>query len=362
MYESLLNAGLLFLDEEGRVQFREDLQQDFSLHQALSLYLVETIELLDPELGTYPLDLLTLIESVLENPEIILQKQLDVLKTQKMGEMKAAGVEYEERIAELDKMTYPKPNAEFIYGTFNDFAKRHPWVTLENIRPKSIAREMYEGFFSFNDYITEYGLARSEGLLLRYLSDVYRTLTQTVPTSARGELTEELEIYLGALVHATDSSLVDEWERLLDVVVPESLTTAEPDLAPKADHVDITSDERAFTILVRNALFSFLRSLVREDLENAAQLVSGSEPAWNVMRFRTAFNDFWPEHKSIRLDPEARAPKHLRITERNPELWRFEQVICDPEDLNDWALFGTIDIAASRTAGHPVIKLERIGS
>jgi superfamily II RNA helicase len=362
MYEALINAGLLFVDDEGRIQFREDLQQDFSLHQALSLYLVETIEHLDREVETYPLDLISLVESVLENPDIILQKQLDALKTQKMGEMKAAGVEYDERIAELEKMTYPKPNAEFIYDTFNDFAKRHPWVSLENIRPKSIAREMYEGFFSFNDYITEYGLARSEGLLLRYLSDVYRTLTQTVPLNARGELTEELETYLSALVHATDSSLVDEWERLIDAPVPTALDVTEPDLAPKADHVDITSNEKAFTVLVRNSLFSFLRSLVREDFDTALQLVSASEPSWNVMRIRNAFTEFWAEHSAIRLDPEARSPKHLRIVDRGSEYWSFEQVICDPEDHNDWALFGRVDLAASRLAGHPVIKLDRISA
>jgi hypothetical protein len=303
---------------------------------------------------------LTLVEGVLENPDIILQKQLDALKTQKMGEMKAAGVEYEERIAELDKMTYPKPNADFIYATFNDFAKQHPWVSIENIRPKSIAREMYEGFFSFNDYITEYGLSRSEGLLLRYLSDVYRTLTQTVPLCYRGELTEELETYLGALVHATDSSLVDEWERLLNVPVPDALETNETDLSPKADHIDITSDEKAFTVLLRNVLFSFLRALVREDFDTALQLVSASEPTWNVMKFRAAFTDFWPEHSAIRLDPEARSPKFLRIVERTSEEWRFEQVLCDPEEHNDWALFGRVDLAASRVAGHPVLKLDRI--
>ncbi len=295
------------------------------------------------------------ISVAVSNPNIFRQKY-----TCYKHEMKAAGVEYEERIAELEKMTYPKPNAEFIYGTFNEFAKHHPWVSVENIRPKSIAREMFEGFFSFNDYITEYGLARSEGLLLRYLSDVYRTLTQTVPTSARGELTEELEIYLGALVHATDSSLVDEWERLLDVAAPESITVAEADLAPKADHVDITSDERAFTVLIRNVLFSFLRALVREDFDTAIQLVSASSPSWNAMRLRNAFTDFWPEHSAIRLDPEARSPKHLRIVERNSQEWRFEQVICDPEDHNDWALFGVVDLEQSKQSGHPVIKLERI--
>ncbi|MGE5783622.1 MAG: DEAD/DEAH box helicase, partial [Myxococcales bacterium] len=135
MYRSLMDAGLITRNEDGSFSFREDLQHDFSLHQALSLYLIETIDQLDPENGTYPLDLLTLIESVLENPEVILMRQLDALKTRKMGELKAAGVEYEERIAELEKMTYPKPNAEFIYGTFNDFARRHPWVTVENIKP-----------------------------------------------------------------------------------------------------------------------------------------------------------------------------------------------------------------------------------
>lgn len=362
MYRSLVDAGLVTRNEDGSFSFREDLQQDFSLHQSLSLYLIETIEQLDPESGTYPLDLLTLVESVLENPEVILMRQLDMLKTRKMGELKAAGVEYEERIAELEKMTYPKPNAEFVYGTFNDFARRHPWVTVENIKPKSIAREMYEGFYSFNDYVTEYGLTRSEGALLRYLSDVYRTLEQTVPLSARGELTEELETYLGAIVHGTDSSLVDEWERLLATEPPSPVLGTEPSLAPAADRVDITSEERTFTVLVRNQLFSLLRALGREDIETALGLIEASEPPWTTARLRACLTEFQQDHSAILLDPQARSPKHLRIVERSASSWRFEQVICDPEEHNDWALFGQIDLDASREKGHPVIKLDRIGS
>lgn len=362
MYRSLVDAGLVSRDEQGNFCFREDLQRDFSLHQSLSLYMIETIEQLDPESGTYPLDLLTVVESVLENPEVILLRQLDVLKTRKLGELKAAGVEYEERIAELEKMTYPKPNAEFIYGTFNDFARRHPWVTVENIRPKSIAREMYEGFYSFTDYVTEYGLARSEGALLRYLSDVYRTLVQTVPTTARGMLTEELETYLGAIVHGTDSSLVDEWERLLATEPPTQADSIEESAAPSADRVDITSDERTFLVLLRNRLFSLVRALSRQDLESAVGLVEPSEPTWTTARLRACLVEFQQEHSAILLDPKARSPQHLRIVERTDSHWRFEQVLCDPEEHDDWALFGSVDLETSRALGHPAIRLQRIGA
>jgi superfamily II RNA helicase len=362
MYQSLVDAGLISRNADGSFTFREDLQRDFSLYQALSLYLIETVELLDPESGTYPLDLLSLVESVLENPDVILQRQLDALKTQKMGELKAAGVEYEERIAELEKMTYPKPNAEFIYGTFNDFARHHPWVTVENIRPKSVAREMYEGFFSFNDYVTEYGLSRSEGALLRYLSDVYRTLTQTVPVSARGVLTDELETYLGAIVHGTDSSLVDEWERLLSTEPPEALASEEQSAAPAADRVDITSDPRTFTVLLRNRVFSLLRALAREDFEGALSLVDASDPPWTTGRLRERIAEYRQEHGEICLDPKARAPGLLRVVERTEGMWRVEQVISDPEEHNDWALFGVVDLEASRQAGHPVLRLDRISA
>ncbi len=130
---------------------------------------------------TYALDLLTLVESILENPELILRRQLDKLKDRKVAEMKAEGVDYDQRMEELEKLEYPKPLRDFVYGTFNAFADRHPWVGEENIRPKSIAREMFEGFRSFSDYVQEYDLERAEGLLLRHLNSVYKVLSQTVP-------------------------------------------------------------------------------------------------------------------------------------------------------------------------------------
>jgi hypothetical protein len=131
------------------------------------------------------MSLITIVESIVENPVIILRKQLDKLKGEKVAELTMAGIEYEERMAELEKLEYPKPMREFVYETFNRFSEKHPWVGQENIRPKSIVREMYEGFRSFSDYVRDYGLERSEGLLLRHLLAVYKVLRQTVPDGAK---------------------------------------------------------------------------------------------------------------------------------------------------------------------------------
>ena len=192
------------------------LQDDFSMDQALSLYLLDTLPLLDPQAPDYALVLLTLVESILEDPDIILRKQLDKLKDQKMAEMKMEGIEYDQRMEELEKLEYPKPNREFIYSTFNAFADRHPWVGQENIRPKSIAREMFESFRSFSDYIRDYELQRAEGVLLRHLNSVYKVLAQTVPDAAKNDAVREMELYLGTMIRQVDSSLLDEWEKMRD--------------------------------------------------------------------------------------------------------------------------------------------------
>ncbi len=198
------------------VEVSAELQRDFSLNQTLSLYLLEALAVLDRDSPTYALDVLTLVEAIFENPEAVLRKQLDQLKTEKMAELKAAGIEYEERIAELETLEWPKPNRDFIYATFNDFAERHPWVGEENVRPKSIAREMYEGFTAFNDYVRALGLERSEGVLLRYLSQVFKTLEQTVPAAARTDEVLDVMAHLRSLLRDVDSSLIEEWEALSD--------------------------------------------------------------------------------------------------------------------------------------------------
>jgi hypothetical protein len=200
LFRSLIDRGIVGIvprtEQGSRVRVNVELQDDFSMNQQLSLYLLEAIPLLDPESETHALDLLTLVESILENPELILRKQLDKVKGLAVAEMKAQGVDYDERMEKLEKLEYPKPMRDFIYGTFNAFAERHPWVGEENIRPKSIAREMFEGFRSFSDYVQEYDLERAEGLLLRHLSSVYKVLVQTVPDGAKTDAVREIELYL----------------------------------------------------------------------------------------------------------------------------------------------------------------------
>ncbi len=199
-----------------KLRVNVELQEDFSMDQTLSLYLIETLPQLDPESPGYALDLLTLVESILENPDAILRRQLDKVKAEAVAAMKADGMDYEQRMEELDKLEYPKPNRDFIYATFNAFADKHPWVGQENIRPKSIAREMFENFRSFADYIRDYELQRVEGLLLRHLNSVYKVLGQTVPDGAKTEPVQEMELYLRTMIREVDSSLLDEWEKLRD--------------------------------------------------------------------------------------------------------------------------------------------------
>lgn len=365
MYRSLVDAGIVEV-EEGRVRVQVNLQEDFSLHHALSLWLVEALGVLDRESPTYPLDVLTLVESVLEDPEFVLRQQLEVLKRAKLAELKMAGVEYEERVAELEKLEHPKPLRELVYETFNEFARHHPWVRGDDVRPKSIAREMVERFMDFNEYVREYELGRAEGTLLRYLSDAYKTLVQTVPAPAKSAETEDIEVFLRTMVRAVDSSLLDEWEKMRHPSA-EPVVAAEREQPP--GEIDVTSDERAFTVLVRNAMFQLLRTVARKDWSAACELLDnggsagaqGADPnaTWTPERLAAAFAPFYSEHTAVRLDPDARSPSRTRLTKSDGR-WDFVQVVCDPEGDDDWALFGSIDLASSRREGKPILSVRDV--
>ncbi|AKU96691.1 Helicase, C-terminal:DEAD/DEAH box helicase [Labilithrix luteola] len=373
MFKSLRDADILHIEHDydgrRRVVVNADLGEDFSIHHALSLYLIDTLKRLVPSDPAYELDLLTVVESILENPDIILQRQLDKLKGEKVAELKAAGVEYEERMAELEKLEYPKPQAEFIYGTFNAFAALHPWVKAENIRPKSIAREMYEQFMSFSEYVKEYGLERVEGLLLRYLTDVYKALVQTVPKWAKTDAIEDVTTYFGAIVRQVDASLIDEWERLKNPAERIEAPRAGEELEPEGSK-DVTRDRRGFMVLVRNEIFRLVRALARRDWAEAARTVVPSDPNAPQMatgaevreatRIEADLAPYFAEHALIRIDPEARSPKHMDVEEGETS-WRVRQVLLDPEEDNDWFFEVTIDLARSREIAKPALTLERIG-
>ncbi len=354
MFASLREAGIIEVDATTRrVGVHVDLQEDFSLHHALSLWLIDTVGRLDPDSETYALDVLTLVESLLEDPDFILRQQLEALKSVKLAELKMAGVEYEQRVEELEKLEHPKPLREFVYDTFNAFARLHPWVRGDDARPKSIAREMVERFMDFNEYVREYELGRAEGTLLRYLSEAYKALVQTVPAPAKTPAVEEIEVFLRAMVRAVDSSLLDEWERIRGARPEEAgAPAAAAEEAP--GEIDVTRDERGFTVLVRNALFQLLRALARQDWAAAAALVAPGE--WTPDRFAAALRPFSEEHAAIRLDPAARAPDKTRIT-KTAHAWNVVQVLCDDAGDDDWALFCDVDLEQSGREGRPVIVM-----
>ncbi|MFO1487166.1 MAG: DUF3516 domain-containing protein [Verrucomicrobiota bacterium] len=344
-----------------------ELQEDFSMDQALSLYLLDTIPLMDPNAPDHALVLLTLVESIVENPDIILRKQLDRVKDQKMAEMKMEGVEYDARMEELEKCEYPKPNRDFVYDTFNAFAARHPWVGQENIRPKSIAREMFESFRSFSDYIRDYELQRAEGVLLRYLNRVFKVLSQTVPDAAKNDAIRDMELYLSSMIRQIDSSLLDEWEKLRDPNYQRAETKElRPPGAEEADK-DVTRDTKTFTAAIRQKVFSFLRGLVIGDFETAltnfASPLDADGQPWTPERFKQTLDTYHADHKYICLDPNARNARHTYVTPaEDKKSWRVQQMLVDPEENNDWVVELEVDLIESRKLEEPVLKLVKIGS
>lgn len=315
-----------------------DLQQDFSLNQTLSLYLMDTIHLLDREGPSYALDLLTLVESILENPEMVLRRQVDRLKTIRMAEMKAEGIEFDQRIEELEKIEHPKPNREFIYDTFNKFSAEHPWVGQENIRPKSIAREMFETFQSFHDYIREYDLERIEGLLLRYLSEVYKVLVQTVTESAHTDEVVSLIEYFGEMLRGIDSSLVDEWEKLRDPVAAATRLQATLEKESRENALKMAEaarlrEKKAQIVAARNEVFRAVRLLWNLDYVGVAELL-GCKAA----EIEEKMKEYQADHTGILTDQNARSASHSAFTELSESTFRVAQTLIDPEGHNDWEL------------------------
>jgi superfamily II RNA helicase len=350
-----------------RLRVNLELQADFSLHQALSLYLIDTLPLLERESPDYPFDVLTLCEAIVEDPEQILRRQVDKQKGLKIEEWKAAGIPYEERMAKLEEVEHPKPLREFLYETFNTFAAAHPWVEQENVRPKSIAREMFERYQSFADYVRDYGLERSEGLLLRHLMQVWKVLNQTVPASAKTEAVVEMEEYFRELIRGVDSSLLDEWERLKNPDFVAIELAAKP---ARPASFDLTRDTAAFRRLVRVGVLGFLQDVAARDWEAARLRLAA--PATTVTdetvslvesrRIEKEFQPYFDARGRFRLDPEGRALKHTHFIETSaPRIEAGEnlavaQILADPEASNDWEARFEVLLDCSRRENRVVLQ------
>jgi superfamily II RNA helicase len=358
IYRALLAGGVVERldapDADGRcVRLTVDLQDDFALNQPLSPLALAAIELLDRDSPEYALDVLSVIESTLDNPRQVLSAQLFRARGEAVAAMKADGIEYDERMELLESVTYPRPLADLLQAAYEIYARGHPWVRDHELSPKAVAREMYERAMTFAEYISFYSLARSEGLVLRYLADAYKAMRQTVPEDARTEDVADLIEWLGELVRQTDHSLIDEWERLRNPVEEAEHLAAD---RPPA----VTGNKRAFRVLVRNALFRRveLAALRRWDELGALDADSG----WDADAWAEALEPYFAEYDSIGTGASARGASMLIIEELPDEgEWRVRQIFDDPEADHDWGFSAAVDLYGSDEAGYAVIAVTDVG-
>ena len=358
MYRSLVDAEIIELldepDEDGRlVRIDLDLQDEFALNQPLSLFAVEFLDVVDTEIAGHGLDVLTVIESILENPGVVLARQLDLVKRELIDEMKASGVEYEQRMERLETVTWPQPNGEELWAAFSTWSQHHPWVGGDTVRPKSVVRDMFERAMTFKEYVNHYGLKGAEGVLLRYLSDVYKAMVQTVPAAIRTDEVDDVIEWLGALVRHVDSSLIDEWERL---TAPDQDPDAE--VRPPTPE-DITTNRRAFTVIVRNETFRWLQLLAMEQYASLADHLRTTPKRWSPEELEDAFAPYFDEHDHVPTDAVARGAGYFHLDDRG-DTWSISQVITDPAGNDEWRLAVTVNLAASRAEDRPVMQLDDI--
>ena len=336
-----------------------DLQRDFALNQPLAPFALAVVETLDPESETYARDLVSVIEAILEDPRQVLWAQESKARGEAVAAMKLDGIEYDERMERLEDVTWPKPLADLLEVALAAYRQSHPWIPPEALSPKSVVREMYERGMTFTEFVSQYGLSRSEGLLLRYLSDAYRALRHTVPESARNDEFEDLVEWLGEMVRQTDSSLLDEWE---DLVNPSEPVAERGEVAPPVR--PITANERAFMVLLRNAMFHRVELAARDQWEALGELETRvaelTEPPQRVQLdaagWNAALGAYYDEHDSIATDQAARSPALLQVA-REPARWLLRQVIVDPRGDLDWGITAEVDLPASDEAGAAVLTV-----
>ncbi|MBB2989181.1 hypothetical protein FHR72_000638 [Mycolicibacterium iranicum] len=336
-----------------RYRLTVDLPPDFALNQPLSTFALAAIGLLDSESESYALDVVSVIEATLEDPRQVLAAQLNKARGEAVAQMKADGIEYDERIELLDEVTYPKPLADVLEHAYEVYLQSNPWAADGKLSPKSVVREMWERAFTFREYVSVYGLTRSEGAVLRYLSDAFKALRSGVPATARTEELTDIVEWLGELVRQVDSSLLDEWEQLTSPDQPHDQPVAVP-----ARPRPLTGNERAFTAMVRNALFRRVELFARERWDELAAL--DGRAGLSAQRWQEIGDDYFDEHDDVGTGADARGPA-LLIIDRQPGLWRVRQILDDPAGDHDWGFEVEVDLDASDEEGVPVLRLTDAG-
>ncbi|REK87969.1 DUF3516 domain-containing protein [Streptomyces inhibens] len=361
IYRSLLDGGIVERlaepDAEGRiVRLTVDLQQDFALNQPLSTFALAAFDLLDPESPSYALDMVSVVESTLDDPRQILAAQQNKARGEAVAQMKADGVEYEERMERLMDVEYPKPLDELLFHAYGLYRKSHPWVGDHPLSPKSVIRDMYERAMTFTEFTSFYELARTEGIVLRYLASAFKTLDHTVPDDLKSEDFQDIIAWLGEMVRQVDSSLLDEWEQLANPEVETADQAAE-----RADQVrPVTANARAFRVLVRNAMFRRVELAALDKVEELGEM--DAESGWDADAWGDAMDAYWDEYDELGTGPDARGPKLLQIEEDAEHgLWKVRQTFADPNGDHDWGISAEVDLAASDEEGRAVVRVTDVG-
>lgn len=361
IYRSLLDGGVVERletpDAEGRiVRLTVDLQQNFALNQPLSTFALAAFELLDADSPSYALDMVSVVESTLDDPRQILAAQQNKARGEAIGQMKADGIEYEERMELLQDVTYPKPLSELLWHAYDVYRQSHPWVGDHPVSPKTVVRDMYERAMTFTEFTSNYELARTEGIVLRYLAGAYKALEHTIPDDLKSEDLEDLIAWLGEMVRQVDSSLLDEWEQLAN---PE-VETAEQ-AQERADELKpVTANARAFRVLVRNAMFRRVELAALDRVRDLGEL--DGDAGWDEDAWGEAMDAYWDEHEELGTGPDARGPKLLKIDEDAEHgLWRVRQTFADPSGDHDWGISAEVDLAASDEEGRAVLRVTSVG-
>ncbi len=333
-----------------------DLPDNFALDQPLAPFMIAALELLDPASETYALDVISMAEATLEDPHQILRAQERAARDRAMAEMKADGVEYEERVEKIADITYPKPLEDLLEMAFASYCESVPWASDYSLRPKSVLRDMVESASDFKSYIGRYGIARSEGLLLRYLSDAYRVLARTLPLDKRDEQLEDIIAWLGLVVRSVDSSLVDEWAQ------GGADDGAGAELAAPGQADEVVRDRRGLTVLVRNALIRRVGLALRGNTRELGAL--DQDAGFGEARWRRALDAFYEEHDEIVLDADARSMAYLVIDEKDEKaehVWHVRQIFRDSDDASDFGIAADVDLDATQEGDGVVFKNYRIG-
>ena len=348
-------AGLFVMSgaEGASYELTVDLPEDFALDQPLSPFLLAALELLEPESETYALDVISMVEATLEDPKQVLRAQERQARDRAMNEMKAEGVDFEERVEKLQDITYPKPLEELLGAAFEKYCAEVPWANDYELSPKSVLRDMLESASDFKGYIARYNIARCEGILLRYLTEAYRALDRTVPHDKRNEQLDDIVAWLGLVVRSVDSSLVDEWEH----------AGAELDGLPPKLPDAVVIDRRGMTLLVRNALFQRVRLAARDKAKELGAL--DADWGWGEARWRRALDEFYAAHDELPVDADARSSAYLDIDEsdeKSDHVWHVHQVFSDSDGDRDFGIMADVDLDATQDGDGIVFKNYRVGS